>query len=323
MPAYVDIPMLNPVAFYEKGFTNDARYNYPHPDDYLNREQSQSWHFTREYFQKWQTSDTIKIQVLASISPVVANLKRWNVDGVPVSTVSGLVMTTTLVSPGFDVYEVTIPLTGLSEDTYYLELVVGSGGSAKTFISEPMYIKAKHEGTMLFEYTNDRNDYDVIFKRIISGQVDYLEYSLRTEAYIDDFAPMNQSMLYKDHSFNSRILKAFSFRQFKLYLGDAVGVADWVADRVNRIFDCATVTIDGKAFTRVESNRLEPQRSKPYQHAAWTMDIVEAKNRKSKRWEPAAGTGGLTVVYNIEGRAFGAQNAPAGSNIIQVTSTTD
>lgn len=323
MPTIVDIPLLNPVQFYEKGFTNDGRYNFPHIDDFLNREQTQEWQFAREYFQKWQTNDTITLQVLSNLAPVVANLYRWNDYSAPVISVTATVMTTTLVSPGFDVNEVSMPLAGLSEDTYYLELVVGSGGSQKIFISEPMYIRAKHDGTILFEYSNERNDYDVVFKRTVSGTLNFLSFSFRAECYLDDFWPMNVSLMYKDHNYNSRLLKANTYRQYRMYLGDAQGVPNWVADKVNRMFDCSTCSLDGKAFTRIDNGRMEPQRMKQYPHAAWTMDIVEAKNRTTKRYQPGGTAGGLTVIYNIEGRAFGALNGPTGSNIIQVTSTTD
>jgi hypothetical protein len=62
------------------------------------------------------------------------------------------------------------------------------------------------------------------------------------------------------------------------------GVPNWVADKINRVFDCSDVLVDGKGFTRMEESRMEPSRQKQYAMAGWIMDILESKNAESKVW---------------------------------------
>ena len=308
--SFVEIPLLNPIRFVEDDPTNP--YNTRHFDDYRYRDQVREFEYFREYYQKWQTNDIIRLQVLSDIGPI--QLELYGCDGIALPAFTQVLNTvaTSLVDPGFDVYEATFALASVPVGSYYFKLT----GTGFSFKSELFEVATFHDYTALFEYTNDINDYDVIFQRTDGP----LTFSYRAEVQIEQYEPGSRNVVFVDQNEELVQLKATSFRVQKLIIGDATGVPDYVADKVMRIFDCSSVSIDGKGFVRPEGATMEAQRVDLYPMPSWSLNIREANNRQSKRVSATGDANNPTVAYNIRTRGFGSQNEPASNNIVKIIS---
>lgn len=320
MSFYIEIPHLNPIKFYPVDPGELPTYKYRHFDVWLNKIQTKEWEYTQPYLQKWEIADIVRIQVLAQITPLQLQLYTCSGEAVSGFTFSLAEKSTTLSGVDFRVYEAAVAFDDLDEGQYYFVLTAGSDDTVEEYVSEPMDIAEKHEGTVLIECTNSKNDFDVIFKRVESGNIDYLTFGMRVEAALIDFKPGGKATIYEDQRLNTVNLKSQSFRSWTLVVGAPTGVADWVIDKFHRFFDCDTVKIDGKGFVRPEGASFEATRAELYQHAGWRMEVREADNRDSKRFTGEVGelSSQLTVVYDLDTDGFGAQNGPASENIVQI-----
>jgi hypothetical protein len=307
----VDIPFLNPLRFVPVGSTAK---NFD-SDWYFN--QIKSFEQQIQYYQKWVYGDVIYLQVLSNFAPVVIEL--LDCSGNSLNTFSFTVKSTSLVNPGYTVYECSIPVPTIDEGVYYFLLKVGSYSSVpeestlEQFISEPQYFSADAENTILFQYKNSYNRFDVIFETGIN-------FGFRCDAVIGAIDPQSKDTVWEDQPLNLRTITSTPYRHFKLTIGNSYGVPDWVVDKVNRLFSCDTVLIDGRQYTKAEGAKWEVNQAELYPMRGWKIDIRETNNRYSLRGQnnnsPAEQ---FAVVYNIESKAFGTFNGNASNNIIQVT----
>lgn len=271
MANIINIPLITPYKFVLQNLVIDDRYNQPVFDDALLSNQILIWQQTANYFQKVQNNDGIYFQLNANYGPLSVQLLNCN----------NIVVATGIVTPVnsnyFKVpvvgYECTIDITDVNlvpEGIYYIKVSVGS--PITVLISEPIHIKSKHIGTMLFEYQNTSNAFDVIFQN-------NEQFSLRVEAALLGFQPGSNEVVYEDEPANLLTLSAYAFRTWKLKIGAAKGVPDWVADKINRILCCDTVMIDGKYFTKNDGSKLEPNGKDEIITKGWTVELRESKAR--------------------------------------------
>jgi len=244
------------------------------------------------------------------LGPVQAQLIDCNGAnvGAPVSLSS--VSDPSVLSP-MVLYEGNVNPTGLTDGYYYIILSAGTGGTIAQAISEPLYIKASHDDTLLFEYTNSKNKQSVVFS---TGYAP----SFRIEGWLDEFTPDSTFTTYVNQPADIELLNGIAHRTFRLNIGNRYGSPDWAADKVNRIMLLNTVKIDGQYFSRDSDAKFEKQSTPGTALKFWSLVIREANNRDGL----SIGTDGslddqLTVVYNINTRAFG--DGAGSNNVVQVT----
>lgn len=308
----INIPYINPVKFVEIDYENIPAYLTKHFDDFLASEQisDKEWMHQICYSQKWQKSDTIKIQVESNYSPI--NLSLIDGDGEVVSTVVAQNKGTNKYEAGKYIFEAVISLAGVDEGFYCLQLTAGSPVQ-KTFISEPICVMEVHPTTVLLEYKNSRYHADVIFETGI-------EFMFRVEGTLDAFKPGGKRVMYEDERLNPTVLSAKPYRVFDLLIGNYTGVPDWVIDKLNWIWSCNSVYIDGKSFAMEEGGLdIKPQENYPFRGV--TIKVREGINRGSKIVQSEGNTDKkLLVVYNIESKIFGDIAASGANNTIPIKS---
>lgn len=307
----IDIPLLNPVRFVPLGstainFDSDWYYN-----------QIRSFETRIPYYQKWVFGDIVKLQVLSNFAPVTIDL--IDCTGKSLNTYSFSDKPTTLINPGYTVYECTFSVPTVDEGVYYFLLNAGVASpvpgesTLERFISEPQLFSVNKENTILFEYKHHYNKFDVVFQTGIL-------FGFRIEAIVGALDPQSKDTVWEDQPLNLRTIDSIPYRHFKLTIGDAYGVPDWVVDRMNRIMSCSTVLFDGRQYTKADGAKWESNQADFYPMRGWKIDVRETNNRYSLRAEnnnsPAEQ---FAVVYNIETKAFGTFNGNPSNNIIQVT----
>lgn len=308
-----DIPLLNPIRFVELDPVELPQFNTKHFDDYWFSEQLESFETVVEFKQKYQTSDTIYLQFEANFASI--QMQVIDCEQTVLLTQSATQVRANKYLPGYYVYEITLSLAAFTSiDTIWLKLNLGLG--SKFMISEPVALAETWPNTVLFQYNHSTYHGDVIFE---TGIV----FGFRCEAVIRRLDPASERTFYRDQKMNPTTLKVRPFRAFDLGIGHLKGVPDWVIDKMDWIWSCNNVLLDGKSFAVLEDSKFEPTEIDPkYPLRRWALNIQEGINRASKIVGVDVNPNKkLLIVYQIDGTVFGDLSEQAGSNLVPILST--
>ncbi len=295
MQAYILIPFLNPIKFViatdspGKHFDDDWFYN-----------QILSFQTKIKYEYKWQRNDTTPIQVRATLLP--EDLKVYGCDGKVKKSIP-FTKTADGGTIGYNIYEAVVNIDELPNSTYYYYINADALGTEIPFISEPISLKDFHPNTSWIQYKHRDNRWFVTFT---TG----LQFGFRAEAKIMDFQPEGDSVSFIDQVRNETILSATPYRSFKLFVGDAKGVAPYIADILNRIMYCSNVLIDGKQFVRNGNAKFEVTRVKNVPTIGLALEVLEGQNLFGLQQTVNPAFSGMLATFNHEADFFGTSTPP-------------
>jgi hypothetical protein len=291
MANFFNIPLLTPFKFVPSTNSPNTVSDF---DGAWACEQIKSFERKVYYKQKWKKSDTTKLQIESSIAP--ETLKVYNAEGVIVKTFAWAAVYSAV---NYTVYETTFDISDLAEGVYYLYQRVTLLSIDWKAISEPIHSKTSWPNTLLFTYKNSYNDQDVAFSTGV-------DFKFRCEAGIMDFNPERERTAYINQVHDTESLSGVPFRTYKLYIGEAPGVAPYIIDLLNRIFCCDSINIEGKFYQSTEGSKWEVTRAKGYPLIGGSIEIAEANNVMSLQFADIAPLAtGIVTAYNIETAFFG------------------
>lgn len=223
------------------------------------------------YFQKWKNTDSTKLQILSDFPDITIDIRDYNTNEIVLS-LNVAEIPINLIGQTFKCYEVLFDFSLLTDGQYYAELTYSSiSTDPVTLFSEPFDVQADHPGTMLFKYTNSENNYSIIFDTDI-------EFDFRVEGTIKEFTPVSDDVIYNDQKRNVTLLNSVPYRSWKLYIGNAPGLPDWVLDKVNRIMSVDQKNIDDVDFEKVEGEKWEQVRQVEYPFSGMSIEIMPVEN---------------------------------------------
>jgi hypothetical protein len=312
MANQIYIPFLCPIRFVELDPVQLPQYLTKHFDDYWFKEQLQPYETVVDFKQKYQTNDTIYLQFEANFAAI--QMQVIDCEQNVLLTQSATQVRENKYLPGYYVYELTLSLATFPEGTIYLKPNLGLG--SKFMISEPIEIAETWPNTILFQYSNSKYHGDVIFE---TGIV----FGFRCEAVIEEYEPGAERTSYRDQKLNPTTLKVRPFDSFTLVAGHRTGIPAWVAKKMNWIWSCDNVLLDGKSFAVLDDGKLEDEEiHKQYPLKHWALKIQEGVNRASKIVGVDVNPNKkLMIVYQIDGTVFGDLSAQAGSNLVPILSS--
>lgn len=301
---FLEVPHLNPINFVDKNRELLTNYNFKHFDAWKDCEQQLPFETKKCYYQKWQNNDIVHLQVKANFSPI--RIKVRNETGLVVlSQVMDIVRTigSTIyfqAQIGFDDTNI------FPEGSYSMEIIAGDPVLI-TLVSEKFYVSENHEDTLLFKYSNNFND-------LILWETG-IEMNFRVEGVIPFEAPDSIRTVYTDQRNSAATVRGDAYRKYRLYVGTAAGMPNWVIDKVEDIIDQNNLDIDNKPFAPASGATWNTKKIERYPWAEWNIEMREANNRRSKRFE----TSGLqekkvVIEYIVEGKLFGPVEGEANDN---------
>jgi len=296
----LEISLLNPIKLVVQNAQQN--FNTVHLDDGLQSYQFLSFQQHQKYNQKWLATDSINLQLASNFGPIsykIIDCKNAVYKSGNFTTINTSYFTNPLVG-----YFSNISLSGLANNIYYLQVTVGAGSAVVNLISEPFEIRSNWPNTKLLTYTNSENNFSLIFQ---NGET----FNFRVEAALQDFQPASNDVSFEDEPANLTILSSKIYRTYKAIFGTALGLPDWVADKILRIFACDSVIIDGKSFTKNDGAKLEPNRDRLNAFAGWSLELRESKARTAYVIENNISLDlSISVLYDLEVVAFGDLNNP-------------
>lgn len=304
----VMIPKSLPLAFYLMNVDQVPQYLSRHMDDFLLSNQLEVYETPVVYEQKWTTSDVIPLQFQANFGSIQIQLIDCR------QTVYQTFLATRVRAnkfyPGFYIYEQYISLAGVAPGKYWFKSTLGG---TTTMISEPLDIQYDQPGTLLFEYKNSKYHGDVIYETGI-------ELAFRCEAKLYDVAFGAERTLYRDQRLNPTVLQSIPFRTWTLVFGKDYGLPDWVGEKINWIFSCDNVQVDGKAYAVDGDSSLEAQGiDELYKLRRYTLKVQEGINNPSKTLGVEVDPNQrLIMAVSVDDTFFGDIATGQGNNVIPV-----
>jgi len=214
------------------------------------------------YFQKWQTSDTLKLQILADTVP--RDLQFINERDTVIATASWSASTKVIIGfPDYVIYELSFSFAALPLGDYYCKF--------DQFESEPISVRTTHLNTLLLTYKHSENNYDTIFDTGI-------EFNFRVEGRIGDFKPKNERSTFTDQRYNATQLNSVAWRQFTITIGNAPMVQDWAIDKVNHIMQCNQVAYNGQYYVPLNDSEFEVENNPTNNYIYGTIDVQPVDN---------------------------------------------
>ncbi len=313
MSSFCDISLMSPIRWLKINYTAPAQYNMLHFDDDWAIKVIPQYYLQKPYAQKWQHDNIIYHQFQSQQDPI--RLEVYNCKGERISGADQVatVVTTSISTSIFNVYQINQALNTLPSGYYFLVLKIGASDDPQ-YISECIDLKTVHPDTRLFQYKNSYNRQSMIFEN-------NFEPEFRVEASIEEFSPMCDDKIYIDQSRNAVTLSSFPYRAYDLKVGASYGIPDWIIDKLNRIMGNDSVKIDGKLYVKSDGAKWKPKRETLYPWVGWSLDIQEAMNKSAIRFDedPGISSDEIMITFNFETAGYGDFDGPASSNIIQVT----
>lgn len=310
---FLYIPHINPVKFYAVDRANIDAYFTRHFDDYPFDERLYDWQDPVQFTQLWQTTDIIKLQFESNFDPLIVELIDENGDAV--ITLASLTGLPNQYIDGLFSYEAEMSLATVPQGCYKLKLTAGSGDEQTVYLSDWQHVNEGpyEKSTLLLTYKHSRFHEDVLFETGI-------EFQFRLPGYIGALKPGNVREAYRDQKQNPSILSSRTLRGFPVFFGDEFGLPDDVIDKLNRIWGCDSVQIDGKYFAAdsAEFEFVEIDNFR-YPKRGVKLQVVEGINRASSIFSPTTDTSKrLMYAIAVDRKVWGDTSNQGSTNTVPI-----
>lgn len=288
---------LNPLKFITKGAAIDARYRTKRMEDYIFRDSLHKWQTQVKWWQPWTQEDTITIQFWSNYAPFSIRMIDCITGAQVGAAVSMDYVVSSIEDTGLKVYQKSIALSAIDKGIYYFEIDCGSP-VLRVLQSEIIRIDEFPESLLIEYYNEEENDFDLLWEK-------GLTMSYRIPGGLREWTPGVESVIHIDQNQGAIQLSSSTFYTERLIVGTAEGVPDWVAQRVNDIFQCSNVKLDGKQYIRSENATLEATREEDYPIAGWSLEVRPSDPSATQRTSDEPSDNPSSIVYNIDNRGFG------------------
>lgn len=293
------IPYINPLEFYEKGFTPQAQYNSKHINDYKFADTIYPWQQPTTFKQIWQLNDSIKLQFRSETGPLTWKLYDANTDAlIDQDTFDQLLENAD--NPGEFIYVADIDLSPYSAGCYYFEIELGSPVE-KTLISETLIFSNVFENSLLLQCTIS----SFYGELIPVGSPATYSFTIRLMGRLFYKNPASKDVVYEDQELNETMVDSKTYDLWELQLSDELGIPPYMIRKINIMLGCETVSIDGRYFTKSEGAKLEETNVDDYPMRGWKIELREQLNRRARYISTTGNTGqGYAVVVNTDSKGF-------------------
>lgn len=306
------IPYLNPVFFFDKDRGLKPQYNTKFWWDFPAVETFKPWQQPAGcYFQKWQTNDTIHLQVISNAGPLTLNLLDTNGRKVKTQLFTRMQQHKRFLA--YYIYQVSLPLNAVARGRYRCQITAGNP-IVKTVESDWMDIAEKWAQTVLIEYSNSFYYGDAIFATPWTP-------SFRIEGWFPEPEMKSKDELYTDQTYNQTMVYSDPFFIVPFVIGPSSGVPAWSRFLLNWIFGCDQKYLDGYQFEKPDGAKWEDTKEGNLPYVGTAIDLQLAKRRSSRilAVPPSQAGRKLLIALNVETEGFSDTTNGSGGGVIQIT----
>lgn len=258
-----------------------TRFNSPNFDLSWFSEQNQNrpWQQQIQYAQLRQNNDRMSFQFWATSNVDTATLYLYKCDGTEVKNNQifklqdgnvNFIVNENGLSYNIFTYTNNLYWNSLEEGYYYLYLNCHEETFDDYFISEPIYIKQKHDGSILIEYSNNENKDYLIFEQTKQ------KFSKRIIGDVLDFQPLVERTVFLDNGYNVTQLRGDAYRGWTLYAGgNGELISDYEIDSLNYIFTLSGIKIENKGYTAADGSSFKKTENANYPLYSAAIELRE------------------------------------------------
>lgn len=252
---------MTPALLLPLCFVDTANINNGFDGNFSNA-QLEDWQTGQCYFQKWQLSDRLRLQLISD--EVLNDLVIYNLDNSIADTVAWVASPLTLPDyPDYVIYEIDYPFSNLTSGRYVIQ--------QDQFEAEAIEVADEWENTVLLSYKHLTNDYSIVFETGFNPQ-------FRVEGWIGKYTPKNDRDVFNDQRHNLTQLNSTAYRQFSFYVGYKWGVPNKFLDKVNIITQCDQISIDGVPYQPIQDAEFETENNTDNNFIGGSIDIEPVTN---------------------------------------------
>lgn len=309
---------LNPCQHFDPNAVLDPKYHTYNRNTFPFIQQVGRWIQTRNFWQPWQTTDTVNLQYITNgLSPLTVNIYQCGNPNI-YATITGTVISSPAVPSPYILYQISIPLSTFAEGVYFLDIIAGVSGTIAEIATEGLWVKADWEDTLLAEYTSSRNKQGAIFEG--TGWAPMMRF---WGMYDNMFQQKYSGAFYKDQPQNIKVLNGVPYEVAKLWVGMGYGHPDWQINKINRILLLDGTSLDGDGFTFDEGAEWDEVRQDGAPMKFHSTTIRPTANLNGVIATANNGPEDSSMIVTLDGNAFGpnAYNLSLGTepDIISIT----
>lgn len=207
-----------------------------------------SWEDQVSYCQKVFVNDPILIQFAADFDETF----RYDVINSLGTVIQTGLFTITAIGATINILEKEI--TELPQDIYTLRIYQTTRQTLLIAESSPFCVTDQVDNTTLLTYTNSSNDFDTIF---INGTTRVFNFRFEGGFLNSDTSYLVESNSFRNQFQEGRQLYQRPYKTKSLTIGNAFGVPDWVAEKINFIFCCSNIYLNRVKHSRSEKSAPE------------------------------------------------------------------
>jgi len=269
-------PHLTPVQFYQDVPDTNPQYNSRLFDDWYFVNTILPWEQRTKFEQLWQTSDTIYIQLQSTYGPI--NLQVISeIDDAVINTLPFVQGLPNVNDPSLFIYEIAVPLNIYDPGCYYLKITFGDP-IILTLRSEMINLSEVHENTLLLAFNHRKFYADIIWETGLTMQ-------LRIPGTLKFKGPASKDTIYIDQVYNAQMIRSLPYKVWRLHIGAAEGIPDYLIEKILIALGCSNLLIDGKGYTKNEGAALEANEEEDYPMRGWTIELLPKINRLQRIFE--------------------------------------
>lgn len=285
-------PYINPARFVKLTPIQIPQYVSKFLDDWLASEIIHDYEQRKCYVQKWLNDDSIRLQFISNYGPLT--LRLMDRQGVEIYSTPFETRQQDFFRPGYYIRQIELDLAPFEPGYCYLKI---DAAGLDPWVSEPFEIVETFANSLYVEYSHPDYYQGVYFNSPFSP-------AIRIPAVLDYSKPGMKSTIYEDQNLNETMVKAVPFRLWTLTLGDAHGIPPFLIDKIDRIFGCPDLQIDGRFFTKNEGAEWDKSTIDLYPFAGWNIELREKLNRATVQYEDdvvISGENNMMAVIDTKG----------------------
>jgi hypothetical protein len=276
-----------------------VQYNYALPAKYTHLFMDQDWQVNRvpeyvyrpSYFQKWQTTESIPVQAQTKGLGLLA-ITWYDSNGKSYATGNFTITSDPAVITPNQRQDYLQDISSFSEGYYF---AVISDGSNKLAICEPIYVKAKHEGTALLEYNHSTNKYKYYFTGVPA-------LNIRIDATLLEATPDSTFTDYQDEVADTEVIDGIPVMKYVL---NTYPWPSWLARKVNMILLLNQVYFEGQQISRTPDSKFAATPLEGSPLAIYNIDVMDTHQKYALTVNSSGGTGGIIAAATLSAQAFG------------------
>lgn len=243
----ISFPRLNPLTFKEE-------YKFPYENH------------TESFVQEFDKSDPIVFQLSHNTDFNTDEIEAYLID-----YNGGIIAPFEKITIQLDAFIQQVIFRGSFdvEEGFYRIFI--NAGSKFSCYSNTIYIHDT-ENTLLLQYRCKENKFDCLFKSTRGAESFYLRIpgGIKTSGY----SFKSDDIEFIDQNRKVTLLSSIPYTIRKYIFGGSMGIPLWLADKLNRIFSCDEIEIDGIKTAKNNGAALELTSQENYKYVGASIELL-------------------------------------------------